>query len=66
MSNYSERGKDVPHWTMPDIQALKEMAEQGRSVEDISSTLNRSAEAIRLKARRMGVPVVKGGRARKT
>lgn len=51
----------MPYWSMSEVQALKEMAEQGRSVGDISSALKRSPEAIRLKARRLGLAVAEGG-----
>ena len=45
------------YWTKPEEQLLKEMAEQGRSIEEICSQLHRSAEALRLKAKRMGIVI---------
>jgi len=50
----------MPYWSMSEVQALKEMAEQGRNIEEISRELHKSIEACRMKSRRMGLTISGG------
>lgn len=49
--------KEVPYWLRNEEQELIELLQQGKSVEEIASSLGRSVEAIRLKTKRMGLAV---------
>jgi hypothetical protein len=44
-------------WTEDEVKVLKEMCEQGKSVEEIAEHLDRSLDAIKLKLHRLGLVV---------
>jgi hypothetical protein len=48
---------NVPHWTPQQEKQLIELAEQGKSIEELCDTFKRSPEAMRLKLRRLGLAV---------
>jgi transposase-like protein len=45
----------MPYWTMPKQERLKELVEEGKSIEEICEIFKRSPEALRLKIRRLGL-----------
>jgi len=45
------------YWSTKEEQTLVEMVEQNKSLKEISGVLHRSPEAVRLKAKRMGLSV---------
>ncbi len=45
----------MPYWSVDEERKLTDMIQSGESLERISSVLNRSEEAIRLKAKRLGL-----------
>lgn len=44
-------------WTVEQEKALLDMIKENKPIEEIAETLRRSVDAIRLKAKRMGLPV---------
>jgi len=47
----------MPYWTREQETELKEMADQGKSLEELAELFRRSPEAIRLKLKRLGLPI---------
>jgi len=45
-------------WTREDEKALREMVEQGASIEAIAEAFDREPDAIRMKVKRLGLKVV--------
>lgn len=47
----------MPTWTVEQEKALLDMIKENVPIEEIAETLRRSVDAIRLKAKRMCLPV---------
>jgi len=47
----------MPYWTQEQEIKLKEMADQGKSLDEIAQHFQRSPEAIRLKLKRLGLAI---------
>jgi len=47
----------MPYWTHEQETKLKDMIDQGKSLEEIAQHFQRSPEAIRLKLKRSGLPI---------
>jgi len=47
----------MPYWTPEQEMALMDMVEEGKSLEELAEYFHRSQEAIRLKLKRMGLPI---------
>jgi len=47
----------MPHWTQEQETKLKDMVDQGKSLEELAEFFHSSPEAIRLKLKRSGLPI---------
>jgi len=47
----------MPYWTKEQETELKDMVDQGKSLEELAELFHRSQEAIRLKLKRLGLPI---------
>ena len=47
----------MPYWTIKEEQQLRELVEQGKSIQELSSVFNRSPEALIMKLKRMSLSV---------
>jgi len=47
----------MPYWTREQETKLKDMVDQGKSLDEIAQYFQRSPEAIRLKLKRAGIPM---------
>jgi len=47
----------MPYWTREQETKLKDMVDQGKSLDEIAQHFQRSPEAIRLKLKRLGLPI---------
>jgi len=50
----------MPYWTHKQESKLKEIANQGKTLEEIAELFHRSPEAIKLKLRRLGAVIPQG------
>lgn len=47
----------MPYWTKLEEERLRELVEEGKSIEELSQVFKRSAEAVRLKLRGLGLAI---------
>jgi len=47
----------MPYWTSEQESKLKQMVSQGKSLEELAESFNRTAEAVRLKLKRLGLNI---------
>jgi hypothetical protein len=51
-------------WSLADVQQLTQLALEGATAEDIARALDRTVEAVRIKAAHQRVPLTLSGRQR--
>jgi DNA-binding CsgD family transcriptional regulator len=56
ISNFGDI-RNMPYWTVTEEQRLREMVEEGKSIDQIAEVFHRSPEAIALKSKRLGIPL---------
>ena len=47
----------MPIWTVEQKKALLDMVKENKPLQEIAETLRRSVDAIKMKVKRMGLPV---------
>ena len=56
----------MPRWTKAQIEKFRELVKQNEPWEVIAAELKRSVDAVKMKAKRLGLNVVEGGRGSTT
>jgi len=49
--------KALPYWTVEQKKALIDMIKQNVPIDEVAKTLRRSVDAIKMKAKRMGLTI---------